>query len=253
MGPATSVVTPPAAPVAPRVDDPRVKAASPRISADWLAWPTLTELPTGPRAVGATFHKPELAVVMDFWGQLFMAELVMGPRSEVAGAVLLVVGGIAVGNLPHRIAEDYRQAVYELQRTGKRALCRISATPGPVAPDLLVHGAPRPRRLGDPFLPPTGGGEYVVLEVDDTALLDASLGTDSKEITVKDDHVVTTTTLVPRTGRLDVDLGGRQVGHLPGRYPLVEKAANFGYPLTCRSVLRRLPNRKLALQAFVPR
>ena len=155
--------------------------------------------------------------------------------------------------MPHRIAEDYRQAVYELQRAGKRALCRISASPGPVAPGLLIHGAPRPRLLGDPFLPPTGSGEPVVLDAADTALLDASLGADTKETKVKDDHVVATTTLVPRTGRLDVALGGHQVGHLAGRYPLVEKAAKFGYPLTCRAVLRRGPDRRLALEVFVPR
>ena len=161
-----SVVGRPSPAIAPRTVTAPVRAASPRISADWLAWPTLSERPTGPHVVGATFHKAELAIVTDFWGQLLMAELVVGPRGEFAGAVNLMVGGIAVGNVPHRIAEDYRQAVYELQRAGKRALCRISATPGPVAPGLLIHGAPRPRLLGDPFLPPTGAGESVVLGTD---------------------------------------------------------------------------------------
>ena len=135
-----------------------IGAGTPRISADWLAWPTLSELPSGPDAVGVNFHKPELGMIMDFWGALFMAELVVGLSNEVSAPVHLVVGGVVVGNVPNRIAGEYRSAVRELHRHGKRALCRISATPSPVAPLLLVHGAPRPRRLGDPFLPPTGPG-----------------------------------------------------------------------------------------------
>ncbi len=216
--------------------------------------------------VGATFHKAELAVIMDFWGPLFMAELVVGPTGEFSRPVYLVVGGIVIGNMPHRIAEDYRQAVYELHRSGKRALCRISATPGPVAPLLLVHGVPRPRRLGDPFLPPTGSGEPVVLNPDGTGRVEAvpvnaagkskkSTSSGSSESSeTRPAHDVATATLIPRSDQLDVELDGRRVGHLTGRYPLIEKAARFEYPLTCRAVVEHgSRGRVLGVRVFVPR
>ncbi len=203
--------------------------------------------------VGVNFYKAELAVIMNFWGPLLMAELVVGPKGEFSEPVNLVVGGIAVGNVPHRIAEDYRQAVGELHGAGKRAICRISATPGPVAPRLLIHGAPRPRRLGDPFLPPAGPGEQVVLDSEGADGLEAALADGAGRSMSKGAEHLTTATLVPRVGRLDVQLGGRRVGRLTGRYPLVEKAAGFEYPLTCRASFQHDPGESFRLRVFVPR
>ena len=242
-----------------------IHAGTPRISADWLAWPTLSESPSGPDVVGANFHKAELGVIMDFWGPLFMAELVVGPKGEFSRPVYLVVGGIVIGNVPHRIAEDYRQAVYELSRSGKRALCRISASPSPVAPRLLIHGTPHPRRLGDPFLPPSGSGEAVVLDPETTGPVEAmiqkgskkskkstaSSAADSPEATVPPG--VATATLLPRLDRLDVELDGQRVGHVTGHYPLIEKAATFEYPLTCRAVAQEGTGQSVGLRVFVPR
>jgi hypothetical protein len=232
---------------------PPIPAAGPRISADWLAWPTLGESPSGPDVVGVNFYKAELAVIMNFWGPLLMAELVVGPKREFSEPVNLVVGGIAVGNVPHRIAEDYRRAVSELHRSGKRAICRISAKPGPVAPLLLIHGAPRPRRLGDPFLPPAGPGEQVVLDAEGAVRLEAAWADGARGPTSNGADSIAMATLVPRMGRLDVQLDGHRVGHIAGRYPLVEKAAEFEYPLTCRASFRHDPGESFGLRVFVPR
>lgn len=248
----TATPSPPGAPI---------QAGTPRISADWLAWPTLSESPSGPDVVGANFHKAELAVIMDFWGPLFMTELVVGPKGEFSRPVYVVVGGIVIGNVPHRIAEGYRQAVYELHRSGKRALCRVSATPGPVAPLLLIHGAPRARRLGDPFLPPTGSGEPVVLDPEGTGRMEAMVrqggrkpkkSANAANSEASAAHGVATATLVPRIDRLDVQLDGQRVGHLTNHYPLIEKAARFEYPLTCRATVQPgVPG--FGLRVFVPR
>ena len=62
-----------------------------------------------------------------------------------------------------------------------------------------------------------------------------------------------TATLIARVDRLEVHVGGRRVGHLNGRYPLVEKAARFEYPLTCRALLQQAPDRAFGLQVFIPR
>jgi hypothetical protein len=270
-----TVMTDPAAPLAPMVpvvggdaDVPppvlrsaalAIQAGTPRISADWLAWPTLGELPSGPDVVGVTFHRPELGIIMDFWGPLFMAELVARPSSELSAPVVLVVGGVVVGSVPRRIAGEYRRAVDELHRSGKRALCRVSASPGPVAPLLLIHGAPRPRQLGDPFLPPTGAGDRVVLDPAETGRLQSVLEGRVTHLGPTGDPgseertAVATATLTPRIDRLEVQLGGRRVGHLTGRYPLVEKAANFEYPLTCRALMGQAPGQEFGLHVFVPR
>ncbi len=230
-----------------------VPAARPRISADWLAWPTLSESPSGPDVVGVNFYKAELAAIMNLWGPLFMAELVVGPKGEFSEPVNLVVGGAAVGNVPHRMAGDYRKAISELHRSGKRAICRISATPGPIAPLLVIHGAPRPRRLGDPFLPPAGPGEPVVLDAEGTGRLQATPADGAGTSTRRGARDATTATLVPRVGRLEVQLDGDRVGHLTGRYPLVEKAAGFQYPLTCRAVFDGDAGGSSGLRVFVPR
>jgi hypothetical protein len=247
-------VTPSPSPLSPSGPvTPSIRAAVPRIPADWLAWPTLSESPSGPGVVGVNFYKAELAVIMNFWGPLLMAELVVGPKGEFSEPVNLVVGGVAVGNVPHRMAEDYRRAVSELHRSGKRAICRISATPGPVAPRLLIHGAPRPRRLGDPFLPPAGPGEQVVLDVEGAGRLDAALAVGARTSASNEAEHTMTATLFPRIGRLDVQLDGHRVGHLNGRYPLVEKAAGFEYPLTCRASVQHDPGESFGLRVFVPR
>jgi len=65
-------------------------------------------------------------------------------------------------------------------------------------------------------------------------------------------RAVTTATLVPRGGRLEVQLDGHRVGDLTGRYPLVDQAADFQYPLTCRARFEPDPEGSSGLRVFVP-
>jgi hypothetical protein len=179
----------------------RKRSAS--ISPTWLAWPALTERACGPEAVATTHHVPEIRAIIDRWGPLLTAELVIEEEGQFAGAVRVQVGGVEVGSVPHDQEESYRVVVKALNGSGRAATCRLSATPGKQAPWLLIHG--------EPFLPPIGAGDFVVLADGRAEPLDASLNSRAK---LK--HVDAVADLNPEPGGLGVSLGGVAVGTLPG-------------------------------------
>ena len=223
----------------------RKRAAS--ISPTWLAWPTLTERAYGPEAVGTTHHVPEITAVLERWGPLFTAELVVEREGQFAGAVRVRVGGVEVGSVPRDQEESYRVVVNELTGSGSAATCRITASPGVNAPWLMIHGHPALRENGEPFLPPTGVDEYVELAAGQAEVLDASLYSRAK---LK--HVYCGVALSPSQGWIGVALEGVPTGRLVGEYPLVRAAEQAGFPLTARAMLRRDPDRGFRLQVFAP-
>jgi hypothetical protein len=217
------------------------------ISPSWLVWPTLSELPYGPEAVGTTPHLKEITAIIDRWGSVVTAELAIEEKGQFAGAVRLRVGGAEVGTVPHGIADDYRAVIRALNSARLAATCRVSASPGESAPWLLIHGKPAPRQDGEPFLPPIGAGDFVVLGAGQAERLDGLLNSRAKK-----KHVDAVAVLTPVPGEFTVSLGGVAVGALPGLYPLVRAAGQAGFPMTARAVLRRDPERGFRLQVFAP-
>ena len=228
-------------------EEQRLAKVTHATSPTWLAWPTLSEASFGHEAVGAVHHAGELARIIGRWGDVFTAELVIEEAGQYAGAVRLLVGGEQVGSVPHDASDEYRTVIETLRAGGNPATCRVSATEGQLAPWLLILGRPAIRQDNDPFLPPAGSGDYVTLSTGERERLEATLNSRAKT-----KHVVRTASLTIEPSSLGVWIEGVRVGNLPGEFPRVSEAARQGFPLTCRVVLRRDPDRGFRLQAFLP-
>lgn len=217
------------------------------VSAIWLAWPTLTEAPGGREVSGVTHYAADAEKVLRRWGDLVMAELVVELRGTYVGAVSVVIDGVKVGHIPHDVSPRYRGVIEEMNTAAVRATCRVEAESGELAPWFRVLGRPAACSPGAPFLPPTWG-DYVTLTGGQREQLDASLNSRAK---VK--NVVRTATLTRERSGLGVSLDGTRVGTVAGEFPLLRVAEKAGYPLTCRSELRRDPEHGFRLQAFATR
>ena len=63
------------------------------VTPSWLAWPTLSEANFGPEVAGTSLPRKELERIIERWGDLLTAELVIESKGAFAGAVRVLFDG----------------------------------------------------------------------------------------------------------------------------------------------------------------
>ena len=141
----------------------------------WLTWPTLQDGSSGPEVAGASHHATDANTVVNNFGELLTAQLVVEKSGKWAGSVRVLFDGKVVGSIPSSLVPKFAKVVDQLHFEGFPAICRMTESPGQVAPWFLIHGRPEPRQADGPFIPPTGHTLKVALADGQAELLEASL------------------------------------------------------------------------------
>jgi hypothetical protein len=98
-----------------------------RHGGSWLAWPTLSAGGGGQiKTAGVYYHKHDLRKAIARFGSLVMAQLEIELDGQYSGAVRVTAGGMTLGSIPHNVAEEFRDAVEQLHKTGLPATCRAN-------------------------------------------------------------------------------------------------------------------------------
>lgn len=222
------------------------KRTVPLVSATWLAWPTLMSGGGLVKTAGVYYHQEELHRVIGTHGPLVMAELTVESSGQYAGAVHVSVGGTLLGNIPHELAEKYREAVLRLHADDKPATCRAQLEALEYF-DVWLDAKPEVRTGETPFLPRLGGVD-VDLDQGQAERIDASLNSKAKNKRVE-----------KLGGVLRTDQGWRVlldhelVGTLKASdQPYLHQADSRGLPLTCMVRIIRQPDRALRVAVDIP-
>ena len=150
----------------------------PLVPAMWLAWPTLMSGAGQIKTAGVYYHQDELHQVLGTYGPLIMAELTVESKGQYAGAVHISIAGTLLGNIPHELAEKYRDVVLQLHSEGKPATCRAQLEALEYF-DVWLDAKPEVRTGDAPFLPRLGGVD-VNLDQGQAERIDASLHSKAK-------------------------------------------------------------------------
>lgn len=227
-------------------DTLKSKRIVPPVQTSWLAWPTLMSGAGLIKVAGVYYHQDELHQVLRTYGPLVMAELTVESSGQYAGAVHVSVARTLLGNIPHDLAEKYREMVLHLHSQGKPATCRAQLEANEYF-DVWLDAKPE-ERVGETAFLPRLGEVDVVLDEGQAERIDASLKSKAK-----------TKRLEKLGGLLRTEDGWRVlldhelIGTLKQNdQPYLYQADSRSLPMTCMVRILRRPDRPLFVGAEFP-
>jgi hypothetical protein len=151
-----------------------------RLSASWLAYPTLSHGNAGMiKLSGPTYYRAEIDAAIRRYGVLALAELRVETTGKYAGAVRVFVDGRQVASIPRGLADAYREVVESLNRDGMAATIHVELESDDYV-DVWGLCKPKRSRDGEPLLP-TQYREDIDLLDGIAPALDESLNSRAKE------------------------------------------------------------------------
>ena len=213
----------------------------------WIAWPTLLEKHQSMVPLYGGHKGPKVPSIIKEYGNLILVRFQIEPKGRSAGAIQCWVGSTMIC-LAENMDETAFQAVIEsLAADGQPATCRGTLQHLTDFDAFSIFGRPERRPDDAPFLPP----EDVVtvdVAVDELQRLDDTMNSKAKTKAVR-----RVGTLVNHSGATWLSLDGAWTGRVVGETRgYVDSVFEAGLPATCSVILRRQPDKPLAVTVEIP-